>query len=350
MLSWAESFSKLPSQVLALIAVGLVIAIGIADYVSTNDVSLAVFYVFPIAIAAWYVGPGLAHALSIMSIAVWILGDFAVGNGWVASGSIVALWNAAIRLVFYFVITEMLVHIRALNNSLEARALQRAIALNKETDARQRLERELLNVSERERRRLGYDLHDGLCQHLTGTAFAVEVLTDKLTKRGMPEAQEAARVADLVREGMELSHRIAQNLQPLELQAGGLMMALQAFAASTSDLFKVSCQFECETPVLVRDIEVADHLYRIAQEAVGNAIKHGKATKIVISLDTTEQGTLLRVKDNGVGISQPLPDDDSMGMRIMEQRAKLTGASFDIQSSPAAGTMIECCLPHPAIA
>jgi signal transduction histidine kinase len=330
------------------IATGGVLLIGLFDYFAGYEVSFSVVYVIPIALAAWYSGSRTAYTLSVLSVLVWSAGDLA--TGWPVSSILVPTWNALIRLVFYYVIIEMLVYIRSLTSTLEIRAVQRALQLNNEIAERQRLERELLEVSERERRRLGYDLHDGLCQHLTGTALAIQVLREKLQRQGLPEAAEAGKAVQLVQEGIDLSRRMAKNLQPIELQAGGLMQALQEFASATGDLFKVSCRFECESPVLVPDIVIADHLYRIAQEAVGNAVKHGKATHIVISLDINDEGTLLRVEDDGVGLPQPLHSGGGMGLRIMAQRAKLIGALFDIRSSMRGGTMIACSLPHAATA
>jgi signal transduction histidine kinase len=344
---WNEWVVRQSRQTIGFVATGLVLLMAVLDYSAGNDISLAVFYVFPIALATWYVTPGLAHALSILSVVLWLAGDYAVGGGWVVSGSIVVLWNAIIRLGFYYLIVLMLTYIHALNTRLETKVTQRTMALNAEIAERKRLEHELLDISERERRRLGYDLHDGLCQHLAGTAIAIQVLREKLLRQGLPEATEAGKAVELVQEGIDLSHRLAKNLQPVELRAGGLMQALQEFASATGDLFKVTCRFECDSPVIVPDSVVADHLYRIAQEAVGNAIKHGRARNIVISLDINEEGTNLLVQDDGVGLPEPLPASEGMGLRIMAQRAKSIGALFDIRSA-GHGTIIACLLPHAA--
>src|SRR5882672_10593399 len=129
MYRWTEWFAGQSRGTMTIVAAGLVGLIALADYFASNDVSLAVFYVFPIALAAWYVSPNLAHVLSIMSIVLWLAGDFAVGKGWVISGSAVAIWNAVIRLGFYYVITVMLTHIHELTMSLETKVLQRALAL-----------------------------------------------------------------------------------------------------------------------------------------------------------------------------------------------------------------------------
>jgi signal transduction histidine kinase len=331
-------------RAIALSTTGMIFLIGFIDWISGWEISWSVIYVFPIAIAAWYIGPGFAYALSALSVILWITGDFATGLQ--VSSLLIPVWNSAIRLIFYYVIIRMLVYIRSLTAVLEDRVLQRTADLRKEITGRERLERELLEVGERERRRLGYDLHDGLCQHLTGTALAVQVLREKLVRRGLPEAREAADAIALIEEGIDLSHRLAKGLQPVDMQVGGLMQALQDFASATASLFKVSCRFECDSPILIADVGMADHLYRIAQEATSNAIQHGRATNVVITLDVNDEGTFLRVEDNGIGIPQPLPENGGMGLRIMAQRANLIGGRIDIRSAPALGTTITCYLPE----
>src|SRR5262249_4667375 len=150
--------------------------------------------------------------------------------------------------------------------------------------------------------------------------------------------REAAKAVDLIEDGITLSRKLAKGLQPVEMHAGGLMQALQDFADSTTDLFKINCRFECESPILVADVSTADHLYHIAREATGNAIKHGHARHVVITLEADEDGSLLTVKDDGKGIPMPLPKNGGMGLTIMTQRAKLIGASFEITLNEPCGT------------
>ncbi len=166
-------------------------------------------------------------------------------------------------------------------------------------------------------------------------------------RRGAPEAAEAAKAVDLIEDGIALSRKLAKGLQPVEMHAGGLMQALQEFAAATTELFKISCRFECESPILFADASTADHLYHIAREATGNAIKHGRAHNVIISLDARDEGSLLTVRDDGMGIPDSVPKNGGMGLTIMTQRAKLIGASFDIGRSPKGGTIVSCCLPQP---
>jgi len=328
----------------ALFSTAIVLIIGFVDYISGWEISWSVVYVLPIAIAVWYVGPGLAYALSFLSIALWVAGDFA--NGLQVSSWLVPVWNSAIRLIFYDIFIRLLAYIRSQATVLENKVVQRTADLTKEIAERTRLEREILAAGERERRRLGYDLHDGLGQHLTGTALVVQVLKEKLARRALPEAEEAAKAVGLIEEGIELSHQLAKGLQPVDMQAGGLMQALQEFASGTENLFKISCRFECDAPVVISDVATADHLYRIVQEATSNAIKHGRATLVLISLDATNDGILLRIADNGTGLPQPIPDEGRMGLRIMDQRARLIGGRIRVRPGGSGGTVVTCSLSH----
>src|SRR5262245_27639824 len=186
--SWIEWPARCSQVTILVISAILLLLIGLADYLITWEISLAIVYVYPIAIAAWYVGAGWAYAFSLVSIVLFTAGDVAQGQPY--SSWLIPEWNAFIRLALYAVVIQLLTHIRSLTEDLELRVFQRTSDLRKEIGARERLERELLEVGARERRRLGFDLHDGLCQHLTGTALAVHVLKEKLATRGLPEAKE----------------------------------------------------------------------------------------------------------------------------------------------------------------
>ena len=341
-LAVAEGLS--PSRpMITLVATIATLLIGCVDYLSGSEISWSIVYVLPITLAAWYVGRGLAYSLSVASVMLWILGEFA--SGLEVSSWLVPVWNSAIRLAFYYLFVGMLLHIRTLKIDLEDRVIARTADLNREILERERLEHELLEIGERERRRLGYDLHDGLGQHLTGTSLALQVLCRKLTRRGLPEADDASKAVALIEEGITLSHKLAKGLQPVEIHAGGLMQALHEFAAATSNMFSVACKFRCDAPIMISDVSTADHLYRIAQEATSNAVKHGRASNIIITLEANEEDTVLRVADDGVGMARPDAVETGMGLRIMRQRAKLIGAVLEIVTSRDQGTVISCRLP-----
>ena len=124
------------------------------------------------------------------------------------------------------------------------------------------------------------------------------------------------------------------------MEADGLMLALEEFAATSSELFRMSCRFECDSPVLIHDPATAGHLYRIAQEAVGNAIKHGKARNILIRLDASEEGTVLSIKDDGLGLPEPLPANRGLGLRIMAHRTAMIGGVFRAGRAVPGGTVV----------
>lgn len=208
-----------------------------------------------------------------------------------------------------------------------------------------RLEKEVLQISELEQRRIGQDLHDGICQHLAGIELMSEVLEQNLEKKSKPEAKQAEKIATHVRDVIGQTRSLARGLSPLVLESEGLMAALAELAASTEKLFPVQCRFECPTPVYIHDLITATHLFRIAQESVTNAIKHGKAKEIEINLETKLEKIILTIRDNGSGFPQPSAKTTGMGLRIMQYRAGMIGANLLFQKQSKGGTTVVCFLP-----
>jgi len=213
------------------------------------------------------------------------------------------------------------------------------------------LQKELLDASARERRQIGQDLHDGLGQQLTGVLYLSQNLVSDLTDRGDSKATNAEAIANLVKQCIAQTRRLARGLMPVELDERGLVSALDTLAATTGKLFDVTCQVECKEKVLMKDNAVAEHLYHIAQEAVNNALKHGKARKIEISLTTTRakvattgkcgRGTLT-ICDDGTGFIFDKDTLDGLGLRIMEQRARMMDGIFHVKTAPGKGTVLTC--------
>jgi PAS domain S-box-containing protein len=207
---------------------------------------------------------------------------------------------------------------------------------------RRRLERELLALSDRERRSFAQELHDGLGQQLGGVAYLSNVLQQKLVERVAPEATDAARIFGLVRNAIAQTRRVARGLSPIELEPEGLMVALRELAEQTTDLFRVRCRFNCSKPVLLEDSSVTGHLYRIAQEAVNNALKHAQARAITIHLQRKRHRVILRVTDNGKGIAPVSPRRKGLGLRIMQYRASLLRGTFAVRPRTEGGTEVVC--------
>jgi signal transduction histidine kinase len=205
------------------------------------------------------------------------------------SSSLVPVWNTVIALTFFFVVVWILAKLRSLHYELEERVRQRTAALNNEMQERMRLEEEILSISEREQQRIGHDLHDSLCQHLTGVALAGEVLSEQLAAKSLPEAKAMDHIVEMVEGAIELTRTLARGLHPFELEGEGFTDALRELAATITEGFKTPCTFECDKPVEIREPGVATHLYRIAQEAITNAVKHSNAKKIVVRLEAPDR-------------------------------------------------------------
>jgi PAS domain S-box-containing protein len=238
---------------------------------------------------------------------------------------------------------------RELETRVQERTMDLAHAsqiLQAEMLERGRLERALLDIAEREAQRIGQDLHDELGQNLTGIAFLCKVMERKLADQSLPEVADAARIAKLVNETISQARELARGLLPVQSGAQGLMSAIQRWASEVEELYNISCHFECDPTVSVDNINSATHLYRIAQEAVHNAIKHGKAQHVVIRLHLANDGqVVLSVEDDGVGFPEVMENKEGMGLRIMNYRARMIGASLNIAKRLSGGSIVSCLFP-----
>ena len=216
-------------------------------------------------------------------------------------------------------------------------------ALDNPTE-RKRSEREILEAIELEQRRIGQDLHDELCQHLAGIKFKSALLEQKLEHKAPAEARDAKAIECLINQAIERTRGLASGLNPVKLEAGGLMSTLRDLAASIESSFHVNCSCRFPRPVRVRDQATAVHLYRIAQEAIHNAIRHGKAKKVWMALKARHGRVTLTVKDNGRGFPRRIRNKTGMGLHNMRSRARMIGASLEIQRGGQGGTTVTCWL------
>jgi PAS domain S-box-containing protein len=209
---------------------------------------------------------------------------------------------------------------------------------------RKRLERAILETSEREQRRIGQDLHDHLCQHLLGVACMLKALAASAQQQSTDTAA-LHQAAHLVNEGVAQARKIARGLHPVELDAEGLMSALRELADRTNT--SIPCELHCDPPVLVEDPGAAMHIYRIAQEAVVNALRHGCASRIRIELVEEGDRVALSVSDDGIGLPLEPYHRESMGLHIMKYRANAIGGALKLETPPAGGTRVTCSIPKP---
>jgi signal transduction histidine kinase len=232
-------------------------------------------------------------------------------------------------------------------NELDQRVRDRTAALKHEMAERERLDQEIAEVADRERRRLGQNLHDSLGQHLTGTALAAQVLRDKLADRSAAEVAHADKVVHYIEEGIDLTRNLARGFFSPELEADGLNVALQGLAENISERFRVPCTFNGDDAVHVGDATTATQLYHIAQEAVINAVKHASANRIDIELAQNGQKLTLVVSDDGRGFPEKLPEPPGLGLRLMAHGASLIGGKLAIARSRDGGTLVICKLNKP---
>jgi signal transduction histidine kinase len=242
--------------------------------------------------------------------------------------------------------------LRRAHDELEIRVHQRTAEL-KAANAklqnsiveRKRLETELLEITEKERRRIALDLHDDLGQKLSGIALMTKGLELKLARQKAGEAQDVARIHALLQQTMNHASDLAHDLASLNPAEQDLPGALSDLADRARELFSISCRFKPDGQTPPLEPGVLAQIYKIAQEAVTNAIKHGKAKRVTISLDNGADKITLTVQNDGL----PFPDlrshSTGMGLRIMNYRASLIGASLEIRAKGNSGTIVTCSLP-----
>jgi len=231
---------------------------------------------------------------------------------------------------------------------LEAIVRERTDELRKEMLQRLHLEQQILEISEREKRRIGQDLHDGLGQELAGIGFLASSLRGKLAKISREDAANVARISKLLSGAIQQVRALSRGLHPVKADPEALMSALTELAGSVRKLQGIACSFKCPRPVRVHDQHVATNLYRIAQEAVHNALRHGRPKRIWLSLTQDDGALTLEVRDNGSGIKKRRRSHKGIGLEIMRYRATIMGASCSVEPGPRRGTVVRCIWQKPS--
>jgi two-component system sensor kinase FixL len=217
------------------------------------------------------------------------------------------------------------------------------LAVVRDVSEQRLLEKEVLEITNREQTRIGQDLHDGLGQHLTGITFLTRALEHRLTSQALPEAEDAAEIGKLVLQALSQTRNLARGLFPVELESSGLCSALRELATTIEGMFPISCKLNCDEQIQVSDRMIQTHLFRLAQEAVNNSVKHGKAKNVQIILEKVDEKGVLSVSDDGVGFPQePEVKLKGLGVRIMNYRAQKIGGELIIESRIPTGTLVRC--------
>jgi len=236
------------------------------------------------------------------------------------------------------------------NEELEQRVRERThelritnAELESEMQRRKGLEGEILSVSDREQQRLGQELHDGLCQHLTAVAFMTRSIALRLKDHRVVDAADIERVAELVNQAAVDTRNLSRALHRVDVDAAGLIVALQDLV--DREIWRTACRLEVKQSFQINDDSQAAHLYRIAREAVINANTHSHARQIVVRVERVRQEMVLRVIDDGIGFPKDIKPQRGLGYHIMNYRAQLMGGRLEIDAPPTGGTRLSCYLP-----
>ncbi len=213
------------------------------------------------------------------------------------------------------------------------------IATIEDVTEKKTLEKEILIIGERERQKIGQDLHDDLAPHLIGIEVMSELLKKKLQENSVPSTGEVEKIRSLIEQAIQKTRRLSRGLCPVFLADHGLESLLQEMASNINEVYGITCRFHYQRSILIDDISICTHIYYIVHEAIYNAIRHGKADRITIDLLYENNIVTLTTADNGIGI-QNHEDPQGMGLKIMNFRANMIGADLTISSNQNKGTKV----------
>ncbi|MFK7846288.1 MAG: response regulator [Rhodothermales bacterium] len=221
------------------------------------------------------------------------------------------------------------------------------VSVQREITEQRRLERELVEISEREQQRIGRDLHDGLGQKLTGLAFMAKSLERRLKNHDTDAAEQAMTIAQLVNDAKSDARNLSKGLVTVDLKGNGIILAIEELAARVEQFAQVECRVVSRLTIPILDETVAMHIYRICQEALNNAIKHSDASIVVIELIQDDDQLIVSIEDNGKGLGDV--ENNGMGLRIMAFRAQMINAVLDIRDRTDGGTLVSFSLVNPSL-
>jgi two-component system, LuxR family, sensor kinase FixL len=236
------------------------------------------------------------------------------------------------------------------SSTVPVRGQRLLVSIVHDVTERKRLEKQVLDISERERQHLGQDLHDSLGGKLAGAALMSKALSQTLRAKSAQEAVLAEEIVGCINESIVQARSIARGLCQVDFTVSGLTGGLAEFASETRKRFGISCWFRADDQLQISDVSVATHLFRIVQEAVTNAIRHGRAGEVLISLTRAGKHFALEVRDDGVGLPSDPKASQGLGLRTMKHRAGVIGAQLTVGPGAGGGTVVSCLLPAASVA
>jgi signal transduction histidine kinase len=328
MAKWLNGF---PPVVVWVATVFLAVMIGWLDYSTGWEMSLFIFYALPIFIVVWHSGLLSGLVMTAICGVVWMLANESshpyetnLGYGW-----------AMVSRLFYFGVVAFAVNsVRRKQQADAAHILM--------LEERRQMERDIVSVSEHEQQRIGQDLHDGLCQQLAAIGCAARVLAEDLQAQKLSAAEDAVLIEESLKNAVVEARALARGIFPVHVDRSGLSAALADLGRTTGRLTGAKIDVRAETEINVDSPEAAMHLYRIAQEALANAVRHSEASQITIVVTVEGNQLKLMIEDNGKGINFRTGARNGMGLRTMQYRAQALGGLLDVKDRKGGGTVVTC--------
>jgi signal transduction histidine kinase len=317
----------------------MMLLIGIWDYLTGSVYSLSPLYLVPVALTILCAGPRAAGVVAVICFILRLAGDIVTHDGRLPLN---AIWNVFGMLAIHLFVIGLLHSLMGLHRQLEEKIAVQSGALRESTADRERLEMEILDVAARERSAFGRELHDELAQHFVATALAAQALAETLA--GHKGAGEARAIVQWIEEGIAKARKLARGLLLARIEPDRFPQELAELAIAASR-GRVQCRLRQVGGEIDADASRCAQLFRIAQEAVGNALRHAQPHMIEIVLATDKQALCVTIEDDGCGFAETQVTE-GLGRRIMQHRARIIGAFLSVHSEPGAGTRVVCRLPH----
>lgn len=337
---WGWSIS---SRVRMGLIVACILTVGNLDFTSGDEISFSIFYLIPISAAARFHAKSAAVRVAIFAGLVWLLVELLSHAEF--SHALIPLWNAAGRTVFFLLLVGYISEVYRRDAWLEAEVQRQTALLRDMISSRRTLEREMAQAVAREHSQIARELHDGVGQYLAGLALRARGLADGLKQDGSPHAGRAEELVEKLAITNRMLRRLDHILSPSVAAEGGLAVALGRLAADVRQFSGVECNLALPKESFVIGEFQALTLFRIAQEAISNSVKHSGTGGVRVCLAVDDTGLRLIVADDGPGHSKRGTPESGEGLRIMRHRAELIGARLEIQPAAGSGWKVECLLP-----
>lgn len=323
-----------PSLVPVLLPLVSAVLMAWLDHVTTWELSLFVFYAIPILLTVWWRDSRAGYVMALVCGLLWWASNYHTHPYETTLGY---LWASMSRVIFFCLVCYAAAAVRTRQEADTAR-------INALLERRQ-LEEDLVAVSEREQQRIGQDLHDGLCQHLASIGLAARFLADDLHSQASSSAEDAELIQQSIEQAVAEARGLAHGIFPVHIGGHGFAAAITEMASSTSRLTGVHIVVNEPGDVQISPPEDAMHLYRIAQEAVANAVRHSGAKTIKINLERTADKLVMTIADDGMGFPEKFRKTNGMGMRTMRYRAQMIGAKVALSAPGTCGATLRCEVP-----